>query len=181
MGTLTKNTARQSKAATSNPPTAGPAIAPLPTTLMWVPSALPRSAPLKADMTVAIPLPWIIADPTPWNALATISQGRLAASPARADPATKTASPPMYTRLRPAMSPSRPIGRIRALITRALPTTTHCTVGKSVPKCSSISGSAISADPLSTTDTKVPMAMAAKTHHLNRGPVFMRESKSQTS
>ena len=44
---------------------AGPAMAPLPTTLMWVPRALPRSAPLKEEMTVAMPLPWIMADPKP--------------------------------------------------------------------------------------------------------------------
>ena len=56
-GTLTKNTDCQPKEATSSPPMAGPAMAPLPTTLMWVPSALPRSAPLKEEMTVAMPLP----------------------------------------------------------------------------------------------------------------------------
>ena len=58
------------------------------------------------------------------------------------------------------------MGRMRALMARALPTTTHCTVGRSEPKCPSISGSATSTDPLSTTETKVPMAMAANTHHL---------------
>ena len=49
---------------------------------------------------------------------------------------------------------------------KALPTTTHCTVGRSEPKCLSISGSATSTEPLSTTETKVPMAMAVNTHHL---------------
>ena len=60
----------------------------------------------------------------------------------------------------------------------AFPTTTHCTVGRSDWKCSSISGRAISTDTESTTETKVPTAMVANTHHLYEEPDLMRESKA---
>ena len=44
-----------------------------------------------------------------------------------------------------------------------------------------MSGSAISTEPLSTTEMNVPMAMVAKTHHLKEEPDLTRESKSLTS
>ena len=64
-GTLIKNTARQSRTLTSKPPKAGPTMKPDPTILMLDPNALPRSLSSNVDITIAIALLWIIADPIP--------------------------------------------------------------------------------------------------------------------
>ena len=61
----TKKTERHPSALTSTPPSAEPAITPLPTTLMFSPRALPRSLPGNTERTMAIPLPWTIAEPAP--------------------------------------------------------------------------------------------------------------------
>ena len=64
-GTLKKNTQRQSRAFTKNPPKAGPATAPVPTTVMIRPSALPLSWEGNMAVMMAMPVPWVIAAPTP--------------------------------------------------------------------------------------------------------------------
>ncbi|GIT13780.1 MAG: hypothetical protein CM1200mP35_06000 [Chloroflexota bacterium] len=46
---------------------------------------------------------------------------------------------------------------------------THCTVGKSVLKCSAMDGRAINTLPCPTTDIKVPTAIAPNAHHLKLG------------
>ena len=65
MGTLAKNTACHPKTLTSKPPMAGPATAPAPTTLRWVPNALPLSVPGKEETTMAMPELCTMAEPTP--------------------------------------------------------------------------------------------------------------------
>ena len=118
-GTLAKKTERHSNALTSSPPMAGPAIAPAPTTLRWVPRALPRSVPGNDSITMAMPALWTMAEPTPWNILAAINEPRLGDTPASAAAMTKMTIPPMYTCFRPMMSPRRPMGKIRTLMTKA--------------------------------------------------------------
>ena len=72
---LPKNTHRQPSAPTRRPPNAGPATPPVPTMLRCKPSALPRSAPGNAEIIMAIPVPCVIAAPTPWMILDRIIQG----------------------------------------------------------------------------------------------------------
>ena len=62
---FTRKTACQPQMLTRIPPSAGPMIAPKPTTLRFDPRAFPRSLSGKADMIMATALPWIMADPTP--------------------------------------------------------------------------------------------------------------------
>ncbi len=90
-----KNTHRQPNPLTRKPPKAGPIIAPVPTTLLWEPKALPRSLPGNTDMTMAAPLAWIIADPAPWITFARIKISRSLAVLANAAAAMNTANPVM--------------------------------------------------------------------------------------
>ena len=64
------------------------------------------------------------------------------------------------------MSESLPIGSSSALMTSAYPISTHCAVGRSVPKCSAMVGIVTFRLPKSATDVNVPMASARNTHHL---------------
>ena len=68
-GTPRKKAARHPNTPTTAPHTIGPAIAPKPTVVIIIPMALPRSAAGKVVVTMAMPLAWIIAAPTPCNAL----------------------------------------------------------------------------------------------------------------
>jgi len=61
-----KKTQRQPRTSTMIPPRTGPTIAPTPTTLIKSPNALPRSDVGNADISIAMELPWVIAEPTPW-------------------------------------------------------------------------------------------------------------------
>ena len=64
-GSVRKKTTRQPKASTTTPPMAGPATAPTPTMVMNSPMARPFSLAGKAAMMMAMPVPWVMADPTP--------------------------------------------------------------------------------------------------------------------
>ena len=119
MGTLAKKTDRQSKMLMSSPPMTGPPMAPTPTTLRWVPRALPRSDPGKAEITIAMPALCTMAEPTPWKTLEAINDPRLGDAPASPAATTKMIIPLVYTCFRPMMSPRRPMGRIKTLMARA--------------------------------------------------------------
>ena len=106
-------------ASTRNPPTAGPAMAPVPTIVIIKPMALPRSFAGKAAMTIAMPVPWVMAAPQPWNILAAIKIVKLEEEPATAAPRTKTREPIIYTLLGPIRSDNRPMGSSKALMVRA--------------------------------------------------------------
>ena len=84
-GMLMKNTHRHPRALTSRPPNAGPAMAPLPTTLMLEPRALPRSRAGKEEMIIAIASPCIIAEPMPCRTRPKISMAMSVAMPDTAD------------------------------------------------------------------------------------------------
>ena len=47
----------------------GPSTPPVPTTLAWEPMPLPRSSAGNTDVTIAIPVPWVMAAPSPCTAL----------------------------------------------------------------------------------------------------------------
>ena len=64
-GMLNTNTACQPNVPTSNPPSAGPATAPMPMIVIIMPRALPRSLSGKVDISMAIPVPWFMAAPPP--------------------------------------------------------------------------------------------------------------------
>ena len=64
------------------------------------------------------------------------------------------------------MSESLPIGSSSALMASAYPISTHCAVGRSVPKCPAMVGIVTFRLPKSATDVNVPMASARNTHHL---------------
>ena len=92
-GTLTKNTDCQPSQATRNPPIAGPAMAPRPTTLRCIPSALPRSESGKAASIMPIPQPCTIPAPMPCRARIMMSSHRLPDRPAPSEAMTKIAVP----------------------------------------------------------------------------------------
>ena len=81
-----KKTYGQSKASTSKPPMAGPTTNPAPTTVMIRPIALPLSLGGKTDMTMAMPMPWVMAAPTPWRSRERISIIRVEEDPASPAP-----------------------------------------------------------------------------------------------
>ena len=134
--------------------------------LICIPSALPRSLSGKAEMTMAIEVPWVIAAPTPISTRNRISIHTLAAAPDSAAKVTKTTNPATYTLLRPTMSASLPMGSSNALMVRAYPMITHWVVGRSVPKSPAMVGRATPLLPWSATEVKSPMARAPKAHHL---------------
>ena len=74
---------------------AGPAMAPMPTTLKCVPSALPRSSSLKAATNIPIPQPWTMPAPTPFSTRMPISMPNEGAKVAPRDAMTKIAVPMM--------------------------------------------------------------------------------------
>ena len=169
MGTVAKNTARQPKASTRNPPRAGPATAPVPTMVMIRPMALPRSAGGNVAMMMAMPVPWVMAAPVPCRMREKISTASSVDVPAEIEPAMITTEPIRYTRFAPIRSASRPMGSSSAMMVMAKPIINHCTLGMSVWKWVAMVGSATPTLPWSTTDAKVPTAMAAKAYHLKAG------------
>ena len=82
---LTKNTHRQPRALTRRPPRAGPAMAPLPTTLMLEPRAFPRSLAGKEDIIMAMAMPCIIPEPMPCRTRPVISMVMFGARPDTAE------------------------------------------------------------------------------------------------
>ena len=169
IGAVAKNTARQPNASTRNPPRAGPATAPVPTMVIIRPMALPRSPGGNAPMMIAMPVPWVMAAPAPCKIRATIRTARSVEVPAAMDPAMITTEPIRYTSFAPIRSASRPMGSSRVMMVIANPIISHCTLGIGAWKCVAMVGSATPTLPWSTTDAKVPTAMAAKAYHLNRG------------
>ena len=140
-------------------------MAPIPTTLRCVPSALPRSESGKEAIIMPIPHPCTIPAPMPFTTRIAISTSSDGANVAPRDATTNIAVPAMYTRLRPTTSPNRPIGSSSTLITRAYATTTHWTDSSVASKCDSMFGRAISTLPWSITEKNVPAAMVQKLHH----------------
>ena len=65
MGRLTKKTALHPNRSSRKPPRAGPTMAPLLTTPIISPIALPRSLAGKEAAIMAIPVPWVMAAPAP--------------------------------------------------------------------------------------------------------------------
>ena len=139
---VAKKTHSHPSAPTMNPPTAGPATFPVPTTLIWSPSALPLSSFGKLAISIAMEVPWVIAEPMPWASLAAIREPMFGAKPAATPMAMRITVPSRYIFFLPTMSASLPIGSRNALIVSAYPITTHWLVGRSVLKCSAIVGSA---------------------------------------
>ena len=131
-GTVRKNTARQPKESTTKPPMAGPVTAPTPTVVMIKPIARPFSLAGKAAVMMAIPVPWVMAAPTPCRMREGNSISNVGDIPDIAAPKTITNVPAMKTLLRPIRSDSRPMGRSKALMVRAYVITTHWIVGRSV-------------------------------------------------
>ena len=116
---VAKKTHSHPSAPTMNPPTAGPATLPVPTTLIWRPSALPRSSLGKLAMSIAMDVPWVIADPIPWASLAPISAPMLGENPATIPIVMRITVPSRYIFFLPTMSASLPIGSRNALIVSA--------------------------------------------------------------
>ena len=129
-GTVRKNTARQPKESTTKPPMAGPVTAPTPTVVMIKPIARPFSLAGKAAVMMAIPVPWVMAAPTPCRMREGNSISNVGDIPDIAAPKTITNVPAMKTLLRPIRSDSRPMGRSKALMVRAYVITTHWIVGE---------------------------------------------------
>ena len=94
----------------------GPAIAPEPTVVISEPIALPRSLAGNVVVTMAMPLAWIIAAPTPWSALKATMKRSVWDAPARTAAAMNITNPAAYTRLRPRMSDMRPTGNRSELV-----------------------------------------------------------------
>ena len=92
-GMFRKNTARQCMKSTTAPPMAGPATAPTPTVVISNPMARPRSVGGKTDVIIAMPVPWVMAAPTPCRMRASSSVARLGASPAPAAPIIRMTLP----------------------------------------------------------------------------------------
>ena len=86
-GMVRKNTARQCTRSTMNPPMDGPATAPTPTVVISSPMARPRSLEGNTEVIIAIPVPCVMAEPTPCNVRASSIQVRLGDNPAPAAPA----------------------------------------------------------------------------------------------
>ena len=63
------------------------------TMLRCAPNAFPRSLSGKTEMIMAMPVPWIMAEPTPCSTLAPISVSMLPAAAARPDATTKIPMP----------------------------------------------------------------------------------------
>ena len=138
----------------------------MPTMDIMEPTALPRSDGGKAAITIAMPVPWVIAAPPPWTSRDRIRSVRLVDAPAAIAPKTNTKDPRRYTLFNPIRSASRPMGSNRALMARAYPMTIHCAVGITVLKYRAIDGRATLTLPWSTTEAKVPTETVPKTHHL---------------
>jgi hypothetical protein len=120
----------------------------------------------KHEVSIAIPVPWVIAAPAPCIILPPINTATFGDVVATMEPNTKRVNPDIYTCLRPTISDNLPIGSNKALMVTAYPTITHCTVGRSVENALAIVGRAIMAVPTSITDANVPVAMTKNTHHL---------------
>ena len=118
-GRVRKNTTRQPKASTTKPPMAGPATAPTPTMVMNSPIARPFSLAGKAAVMMAMPVPWVMADPTPCNTRDGNIISKAGESPDRTAPAANTTIPVMYIFFRPTRSDNRPMGSSRAAMVRA--------------------------------------------------------------
>ncbi len=161
-----KKTERQPKAPTTAPPSIGPATAATPMTVMNSPSDLPRSRSGNTSVTMAMPLACTMAAPTLWNILDRTTSSSVGEEPASAAPTANMPSPAVYTRLRPTMSDSLPMGSSRELVARMYPTTTHCTSGMVAEKWSAMRGSARLTLVWSSTDMNMPTATAPKAHHL---------------
>ena len=127
---------------------------------------MPRSSAGNTDVIIAMPVPCVMAAPTPCTALKAMSISMLCEPAASSAAPAKTAMPARYTVFRPIMSESRPIGRISALTASPSATTTHCAADRSASKCCAIVGSATDMPPWLITEVRVPNATAENTHHL---------------
>ena len=76
-----------------NPPSAGPATFPDPTTVMNDPIALPRSSLGNDASTIAIPVPCVMLAPTPCNTLNAMSVRMLSDVLANSPPTAKMTKP----------------------------------------------------------------------------------------
>ena len=106
----------QPNSETSTPPTIGPMIAPLPMIAMYIPIALPRWLSGKTSVMSAMLLAWTPAEARPWTIFTAISTPSVCDIPPTAASTTKKKKPNRYTRFRPIMSDSRPIGISIALV-----------------------------------------------------------------
>ena len=95
----------------------GPDAPPSPTAVVWLPIAFPRSLSGKADTTIPVPTDCPIALPTDVTTRATSRIEKDGANAVMRAPSPNRNKPPKCSFLRPAMSPKRPIGIIKALIT----------------------------------------------------------------
>ena len=92
-GTPMKKMKRQPKIPTTAPPITGPLIAPSPTTVKNSPITLPLSLAGNEEVTMAIPLAWIMAEPAPWSTLNRMTLLRDTDSPVSTAPRMKMANP----------------------------------------------------------------------------------------
>ncbi|MNI39461.1 hypothetical protein D3C73_936430 [compost metagenome] len=102
--------------AIKKPPRVGPSDVPIADMVPSRPIALPSFALGTASLTSAMVNAIMMAAPMPCNALAAISNHRLAARAHRNEATVNTAMPISSNRRRPMMSPSRPTLTISAVI-----------------------------------------------------------------
>ena len=149
------------------PPTIGPMAAPIATTEVWLPSALPRSEGGKMATTMAVPTAWPMALPTDMSARAAIISSNVGARATQRDPRANSTRPMRWTFRRPTMSATRPSGIISDEMTSDWTITTQLTARRVTPKSSAIGDRATNTiDMLNTIVTK-EMAMAVKALHLS--------------
>src|SRR5579885_803318 len=126
-GTLMKNTQRQDRYCTSQPPSTGPSTEVTEVKPDQVPIAWPRRS-LANELLISARLPGTSsAPPMPWTARATINMLLLGASPHQTEASAKRAVPATKTLRRPNRSPSEPPTRMSAERKSAYASTTHWT------------------------------------------------------
>src|SRR3954468_725859 len=105
-GTLTQKIQCHDSALVSSPPAIGPSATPSPEIAAQVPGAAGRPSGGKAVESSVSVSGITTADPMPWATRAPTRTAGEPASPATADAAVKTTTPPLKTRRRPKRSPS---------------------------------------------------------------------------
>ena len=115
---------------------------------------------------MAMPTPCVMAAPVPCMTREATSMRTPEDEAAKTEAPMSRSSPTMYTRLRPTMSDSRPMGRRSALTVRVWAMTTHWTVGRSVSKWPAMVGRATFIMPMDMTPVNEPSPTAPNTHHL---------------
>ena len=170
-GTLTRKTARQSKAVTSPPPSSGATDIARPAAIAHAATPRLSSDAGRDDVITARDSAYTAPPPIPCTIRLAISTVTSGARPHASDPAPKTTRPQAKTRRRPTMSPKRLTATTDAATAAMYAPMTHCSPAVDASRSSWMPGRARFTALASVAIAKIPIRGPANASlaHAQRG------------